>query len=171
MKVTSAQASKILKKLNEQHSALLSHEEYTRTFNAATGEDPETLRPEYDFASVQEELAELEQKIRKVKHALNVFNSTQEVPGYGFTIDEMLVYLPQLTKRVAKLSYMKQMLPKSRAAASYGDSRNIIDYIYTNYDIKQAEKAYNDAADELAKAQNALDYVNVTAEFEIDIDF
>ena len=66
---------------------------------------------------------------------------------------------------------MKQMLPKSRAAASYGDSRNIIDYIYTNYDIKEAEKAYNDAADELAKAQNALDYVNVTAEFEIDIEF
>ena len=170
MKVTSAQASKMLKKLNDQHSSLLKNESDTCKFNAAVGEDPESLRPEYDYSTVQKELNVIEGKIRKLKHALNIFNSTQVIPEYGMTIDEMLIYLPQLTKRVAKLSQMRQALPKSRVGYGFGDMSNIIDYVYTNYDIKQVERDCFAAADELAKAQNVLDYVNITVEFEVDID-
>lgn len=64
---------------------------------AAMGEDIESVRPAYDYAKTQARLEELEGTIRRLKHAINRFNTTQVVDGFGITIDEMLVYIPQLT--------------------------------------------------------------------------
>ena len=44
----------------------------------------------------------------------------QVVDGFGITIDEMLVYIPQLTKRKIKLLKMKSRLPKERVEEQYG---------------------------------------------------
>ena len=51
---------------------------------------------------MQEQLADIEQKIRKLKHTINVFNTTTVIPEFGITIDEMLVYLPQLNTRESR---------------------------------------------------------------------
>ena len=108
MKMTSAQAAKELRKLNDQHDALLAMENKAREFTAAIQENIETVRPAYDYAARQEELAALEEKTRKLKHAINTFNLQQEVPGFEMTIDQMLVYIPQLTARKKKLDYMRK---------------------------------------------------------------
>ena len=92
MKYTSAQANKLLKKLNDEYSALLDKEQRSRDFRAAMGEDIESVRPAYDYAKTQARLEELEGAIRRLKHAINCFNTTQVVDGFGITIDEMLVY-------------------------------------------------------------------------------
>ena len=42
MKYTSAQANKLLKKLNDEYSALLDKEQRSRDFRAAMGEDIES---------------------------------------------------------------------------------------------------------------------------------
>ena len=99
MKYTSAEAAKLLRRLNEEHEALLELERQSASFVAAVSEDLESIRPAYDLVAVQGELAEIEAKVRKVKHALNVFNSTHTVPGFGMTIDQLLVYIPQLSQR------------------------------------------------------------------------
>ena len=70
MKYTSAQANKLLKKLNDEYSALLDKEQRSRDFRAAMGEDVESVRPAYDYAETQARLAELEGKIRALKHAV-----------------------------------------------------------------------------------------------------
>ena len=62
MEYTSAEANKLLKKLNDVHQARLHEEEQCSTFLAAMGEEPESLRPEYDYAAAQEKLRELEWK-------------------------------------------------------------------------------------------------------------
>ena len=49
-KITSAQAAKELRKLNDQHDALLARENKSREFVAAIQEDVEKIRPEYDYA-------------------------------------------------------------------------------------------------------------------------
>ena len=49
-----------------------------------------------------------EEEIRKLKHALNVFNASNKVPGFEMTVDEMLVYLPQLSREKNKLLYEDQ---------------------------------------------------------------
>ena len=168
-KVTSAEAAKILRQLNEQLSALERREANTDTFLAALGEDIESARPEYDYAGTQEAIKALQQQICKVKHAINVFNTVTKVPGFDITIDEMLVYLPQLSSTVAKLSRMKDTLPKTRESTGYSRNSAVIDYRYANYDITQAAADYDAAAQELARAQTALDLVNSTAELELPI--
>ena len=169
MKMTSAQASKLLRQLNEELNALIVQEEKTQSFLVSLGEDPESVRPAYDYAAMQQEQQALETKIRRVKHALNVFNSTQTIPEFGMTIDEMLVYLPQLNKRCAKLAEMRSALPKVRENSMYGRGGTVIDYRYANYDIEQAKRDHAAAAEELARAQTALDVINNTALLEIEI--
>lgn len=166
MTYTSAQANKLLKKLHDEHAALLDRENRSKDFRAAMGEDVESVRPAYDYGDTQNRLAELEQRIRKVKHAINVFNATHVIPDFHMTIDEMLVYIPQLTRRKNKLLEMKSRLPKERVEEQYGRPSNIIDYRYANYDIAAVEADYEKTADELSRAQLALDAVNGRETFE-----
>lgn len=166
MKYTSAQANKLLKKLNDEYSALLDKEQRSCNFRAAMGEDVESVRPAYDYAETQASLAELEEKNRRLKHAINCFNTTHFVDGFDMTIDEMLVYIPQLTRRKNKLLEMKSRLPKERVEEQYGRQSNIIDYTYTNYDLAAVEADYEKTSDELSRAQLALDTVNQRDSFE-----
>lgn len=99
MKLSSAEGAKLLKKLKSEYDALKSKESISSTFLASVGENPESVRPKYDYKESKAELDSLALKIRKLKHAINLFNTTTVIPGYDITIDEMLVFLPQLTNR------------------------------------------------------------------------
>ena len=166
MRMTSAEAAKLLRKLNDEQASLLAREENCRQFLASVGADAEACRPAYDYAETQAMLQDLEDQIRTLKHALNVFNVTTVVPGFDMTIDEMLVYIPQLTRAKAKLNTMKQVLPKTREM-SYGSQ--IIDYRYANYDIAAVEADYDKITDELSRAQTALDKVNSIETFQVEL--
>ncbi len=168
MKYTSAEAAKLLRQLNDDYYALILKEEQSREFLAAVGEDIESVRPEYNYAAVQKRLAEMEEKIRKVKHAINVFNTTHIVPGFEITIDQVLILIPQLTNKRNRLAAMKSKLPKVRENAG-GRISTVIDYRYANYDISEAEKDYAEVSSQLSKAQTALDVVNNTETMEIDL--
>lgn len=168
MKCTSAEANKMLRKLFDDHNDLIKKEVDARIFKAATVENLEDARPEYDYTSVQQALAGIETQIRAIKHAINVFNLTQEIPETGMTIDQALVYIPQLSQRKQKLSEMKQQQKKKRDEG-YQTNSHFIEYIYTNYDPDQAAADYNKVADELARIQNALDLINNTVPFDIEL--
>lgn len=168
MKVTSAQANKLLRQLSDELSTLESREQNTRSFVAATSEDIESVRPEYDYSDTQEKIITLETKIRALKHAINTFNTTTVVPDFDMTIDMMLVYLPQLTHRKSRLARLKNALPKERVD-SYSRNSALIEYRYSNYPIEKANEDYLAVVDELSRAQTALDYVNSTVTFDLDI--
>ncbi len=167
MKYTSSQAAKILRKLEDDLKSLQDLESHSCGFVAAVGENIEDVRPAYDFADTQAKIKELENKIRLVRHAVNLFNTTQKVDGFDMTIDQVLVYMPQLSHRCTKLRYMKGVLPKCREEGRRNS--NIIEYRYANYDIAEVEEEYNKTSDLLARLQIALDTVNNTVEFDIDI--
>lgn len=170
IRMTSAEAAKLLRKLNEELDNVLLMEEQSREFSAALGEDVESVRPAYDYAQVQEQIEELEVRIRQVKHAVSSFNLAQEVPGFdGMTIDQMLVYIPQLNRRKVKLFRMQQRLPKQRERVSYGGGSQVIDYSYANYDLEAVKADYEKVSEELSRAQTALDLVNTTAQLEIPV--
>ncbi|MBO5320176.1 MAG: hypothetical protein J6B01_10290 [Ruminococcus sp.] len=168
MRVTSAQAAKLLRQLNDELSALQLKEANSSSFVAAIQEDVESVRPAYNFKEMRDAQAEVEYKIRKVKHAINMFNTTTIIPDFDITIDEMLVYLPQLNAKCNTLSRMREAMPKVRVNSGYSGG-SIIDYKYANYDIEEVGRHYAELSDTLAKAQTALDLVNSTVEFEIDI--
>ena len=169
MLITSAKAAKMLRQLNDELRTLQVREGKTKTFVAALQEHIESVRPKYNFKEMRDAQAEVERKIRKLKHALNVFNTTTIVPDFDMTIDEMLVFLPQLNKQCSLLSGMRDAMPKVRVSSGYSGNSAILDYEYTNYDIEEANKLYIELSDMLAKAQTALDLINSTVEFEIDI--
>lgn len=167
MRYTSAEAAKLLRKLNEDYQALTQRESKASVFTAAVEENVEDVRPLYDFADTNAKMRELTEKIRKVKHAVNAFNLKTEVPGFQMTIDQMLVYIPQLSEQKRRLTEMAARLPKERVN-SYG-ARTIVEYNYTNYSVEDAAKELAAVTDELAKAQTALDVVNNSEAFEIEV--
>lgn len=170
MRYTSAEAAKLLRKLNEERDNVLHQEKNTKEFLAAMGEELETVRPEYNYADTQEKLAELDDKIRTVKHCINVFNVNQQVGETGMTIDQILIRIPQLSSRKQKLERMQSILPKQRENVSmFGRSNTVVDYRYANYDISAARSDYERVSDELAALQTALDLVNSTETMEINL--
>ena len=114
MRVTSTVASKKVKELKEQIEQATVLDMKSRYFLACIGEDPESVRPEYDFLESTQNIAALEAKLRKIKHAINVFNTQQKLDGFEITIDEALVMLPQLTVEKQRLTEMAAKLPKER---------------------------------------------------------
>ena len=169
MKYTSAEAAKLLRKLNEEQIKIKDKEARSSVFVAAMEEDIESVRPAYDYSAVQDKLALLEHQVRTVKHAINQFNLTTVVPGFDMTVDQMLVYIPQLTERKRKLSAMAARLPKERAASGYG-AKTIVEYTYANYDIAKAEADLAAVTEELSRAQTALDVVNNSVTLAIELD-
>ncbi|MBO4289208.1 MAG: hypothetical protein J5865_03800 [Lachnospiraceae bacterium] len=169
MKVTSAEAGKLVKKLEEKISALQALEEKSSVFRVASGEDEELLRPVYDFLESQKKLEGLQADLRTVKHAINVFNTTHTLPGFdGMTVDQALIALPQLSAQKVKLSRFAERLPRERVMG-YGAQSNIIDYTIANYKIEDAAAEYDMVSDRLSKLQLALDKVNHSEKMEIDI--
>ena len=61
---------------------------------------------------------------------------------------------------------MKERLPRERDSIKPG---GIIEYIYTNYDVNTASEDYYRVTDELSRLQTALDVMNNSVKFEIDI--
>ena len=169
MKYTSAEAAKLLRKLNENHQAVLDKESKCADFIAAVGEDIEDVRPQYDYHKTQEELAGIEQKIRTVKHAINQFNISTVVRDFGMTVDQMLVYIPQLSARKQKLSRMAAQLPKERCSSAGFGAKTIIEYRYANYDIAQAAADYSAVLEQIASLQLEIDLANQTRTFEVEL--
>lgn len=169
MKYSSAEAAKVLRKLNEDQAALKEKEDKSSVFVAALEEDVDSVRPAYSYEEVNKKLEELERKVRIVKHAINVFNTTTEVPGFDMTVDQMLVYIPQLSEEKRRLTRMAARLPKERCNSSGYGTKTIVEYQYANYDIEQAEKDLTEVSDRLARAQTALDVVNNTPAIELKL--
>ena len=166
MKYTSAEAAKLIKSLNEQRSALATEIIKKSTFPAAMGEDPETVRLEFNLTEALRTLDKLEERIRQVKHELNIFNATTVIPEIEMTIDQVLIYIPQLSYRKDILGEMARR-PKERDMSPYLSSSPIVNYIYANYDIEDAKKELKEVSERLTQVQLALDRVNSTVSFEI----
>ena len=74
MLLTSKDANKLLKQLNSELDSLKRQEGQNKLFPAANIEDVEAVRPEYDYRATQKKINEIEEKIIRVKHAINKFN-------------------------------------------------------------------------------------------------
>ena len=167
MKMTSAEANKMVKQLRDQIHLLRRQEASVLFFIAATTENVEDVRPAYSYEETAARYGELEEKIRRIKHALNVFNATTIPEGTDMTIDEILVFLPQATERLSMLTAMLSRPPKLRAADTGRTS--IIEYEYLNYDPVAVQKNYDALLEYKNRAMTALDVTNNTVPFEVDL--
>lgn len=170
MKYTSAEANKLVRRMQETEKAIIARIQKGAIFRATSNEDPEVNRPDFDFMASINELAEVQKKIRILKHAINVFNTTHVLPGFDdLTIDQALVFIPQLNANRERMKVLSEHLPRERA----GDDRyyrdTIIDYEITNYSVEEAKKAYKEITEKLTAMQLALDTVNSTETMEVEV--
>ena len=167
MKMTSAQANKLIKQLRDQRRLLESQESNLISFIAATTENVEEVRPAYSYEQTAAKYDEIEKSIRKIKHALNQFNASTVPEGTDMTIDEILVFLPQATERLRKLAGMLARPEKLRAENTGRTS--IIEYEYLNYDPAAVQRDYDALAEKKSQVMTALDLANNTLQFDVDI--
>lgn len=162
--VTSAVANKMLKSLSEEKEYLLSLEREASVYVLADGE--KSAPPAYDYEEVQAKIDEIDAKVRDIKHAINVFNTTTVLEQIGITIDEALVEMAQLTRKKEKLDAMRKRLPKTRV--NNFRNANVIEYQYVNYDLDKVQKDYNAVYERITEIQVALDLANQTKVFVIE---
>lgn len=165
MKLTSAMANKLLKDYQRQLDELDMFELDRFEFTAATNENIEDARPEYDYETVRQQRDELTRKIVKLKHAINKFNVETVVPGFEMTVDKILVWMPMLSGNKYRLCNMARLQPKKRI----GVSNQLIEYKYANYDVEKASQDYENLRTTLRELQLALDQVNNSVEFEVEL--
>ena len=156
MKLTSAGANKMIKAWNEDLEGLLKKEEAESRTTYGINEEP--LPANYDFARMQQQMDALNQKIAVLRHAVNVFNTTTVLEGFGFTIDEALVRMAMLTKKKQRLAQMKQVPSLVRTSPC------------RNYDAEQVEQEYRRVSDQLTALQLTLDRANLLLEFEVELE-
>lgn len=94
MKICNSEAMKLIKELEEKKKNVLYNENCRSRISYK--EDEEKVLTKYVYAETREVIAEIDGKIRKIKHALAVCNCTAVVDDFGITIGEALVYLAQL---------------------------------------------------------------------------
>ena len=164
-KVSPQTVAKKINALKEELKDLERSEKQSCTFTFTVGEDFEAIRPSYDYKETQKRYMELTEEIRKLRHTMNVFNTSTIVPGFDMTVDQMLWYLPQMRERKQTL---KKLEGQPISGRSSGIFEGIVRYEYCNYSVQKATEDYKKIADEYAKAHTALDLINVTGEIEID---
>jgi len=165
--LTSAAANKWIKSLEDEKSYYLSLESNVCEYTLAEGET--STPPEYDYSKVNHEIEQIDSKIRKIKHAINIFNTTTVLPTLNITVDEALVKMAQLNNHKCKLDEMRRRLPKERVDSFSNRAKAIIEYKYANYDIELVKEDYKKVSEEIISIQLALDICNQTQTFEIDL--
>ncbi|MCD8149437.1 MAG: hypothetical protein LUE92_07725 [Clostridiales bacterium] len=172
-KITSALANKILRGLEDEKAFWVNKEESSSTYVAANNEEP--VVPEYDYKEVADKIAEIDDRIAIIKHALNLTNATAriQVGDAQMSVDTILIKMAQLNKRKEILDEMRKRLPKERdemSAYSLRVSRSTVpEYIYVNYDLDLVKSEYERVFEMIMEMQIALDRYNQTETFEVDI--
>ena len=170
MKLTSSVANKMLRQLEEDKSFYRDRENSGTFYSAALGEEP--VIPEYDYAENSAAIAEIDEKVAKLRHAINLSNATNtvDVDGEIMTIDTLLIRMAQLSKRKLFLDSLRKQQEKTRTNNySYLNKTAAPEYRYLNYDLELIKKDFEEVSDRIMKMQMALDYYNQTVEFEADI--
>lgn len=169
-KMTSAYANKLLKSLEEDKAFWLNKESTSCTYTAAINEEP--VIPEYDYSEVAKTIAQIDEKICIIKHAINVNNVNARVlvGDQEMSVDMILVKMAQFNKRKAVLDYMRKQLPKTREVPNAYSGRNAApEYTYINYDLDLIKREYEDVSERIMEMQMSLDRYNQTVKFEVDL--
>lgn len=171
MKMTSAIANKLIRQLEEEKDLLINKEQTSYEYLAADGEKP--VIPDYDYNAVNAGISELDWKIAKIKHALNLANATAkiDVQGEEMSVDEILIKMAQLNKRKNFFNMLRKNPAKERVQLRLiSSSRTAVpEYRYMNYDIEAAGRDFESVSAKIIAMQLALDKHNQTEEFEVEI--
>ena len=152
---------KAIKELEEKKSNVIYTEDYRSKVSYKEGE--EKVLTKYSYAQTRKAVAEIDEKIRKIKHALAISNCTAVVDDFGMTIGEALVYLAQLNAEYRQLDELSQNDKLSRRITANG----VLEYTECLYDPEEATKDCEALHSKICKLQVAIDRANLTNYIEV----
>lgn len=166
--LTSDGASKLLKRLQEEYNTLVQLEQRDSIVTMLQSEyqaakDSGKDIKDYDFAGKQSEMAVLRDRIVKLKHAINMFNTTTELPRLHMTIDQALVYMSFLSNRKKALKDLWIAPEVARSRSGY--MRESSDVEVKKFSSEEVKAAYESVCRELSQVQQALNIANTTIPF------
>lgn len=165
---TSASAAKFIKRLENEKSRLVSIELKNSTYVLAQGEEGEP--PVYDYRATVERVDELDDTIRRVRHALHVFNAHTVISDEGITVDEALIQLAQMNGKLRRLERLREVEPKKRLESGMFGGKGMIEYEYANFETKEAFADYEVLYRRISDLQLRLDLVNQTETFTVELE-
>ncbi len=161
MKMCNSEAMKAVKELEEKKKNLIYIEETRSKISFKEGE--EKVLTNYDYAATRKAIAETDEKIRKIKHALAVCNVTAKVDGFNMTIGEALVYLAQLNNEYGLLERLGSYNKLSRRITANG----VIEYTECLYEPDSVTADCQKLHSKICKLQVAIDRANLNNFIEV----
>lgn len=161
MKVCHSEGMKLIKELEESKKLAIFTETNRSRVSYKEGEPMQKTK--YDYAATRKTIADTDEKIRKIKHALAVANCKVKIDDFGITIGEALVYLAQLNAEYSRLDELSGYDKLSRRITANG----IIEYTECLYEPEQAERDQKELYSKICKLQVAIDRANLTNFIEI----
>lgn len=165
---TSASAAKFIKRLENEKARLVSLEGKSSTYVLAQGEECDP--PAYDYRETVERIDELDETIRRIRHALHLFNAQTVIPDEDITVDEALIKLAQMNSKLRRLERLREIEPKTRLESGMFGGKGMIEYQYANFDTKEAFAGYEELYRRISDLQLGLDLVNQTETFTVELD-
>lgn len=161
MRLCNAEVIKKIKDLEEQKQEILVEEQRNCTTTYQTETD--MIDTGYNFDQARKSIEDFNKEIMRLKHALNVSNSTVIIDEINLTIGECLVYMAQLNNEKSVLERMSRNQNKSRSTLYNG----AVEYTITNYDVEICKNKLNIVKENIRKLQLAIDRINLNNMIEI----
>ncbi len=118
----------------------------------------------YDFSANRQRIEELYDEERKIKNKLNLFNSTTNVVGYDFNVNEGLIRIAQYKREIKSLTNLSNK-NEYMSISSYGRETSFSKVVYSLEDAKKALREYQR---KLSALQVAIDKTNLNSTIDID---
>ncbi len=161
MKICNSEAMKIIKDLEQKRQAIIYNEDNRSRLSYKEGEEKVICK--YNYCETRKKIAEIDERIRKIKHALAKSNCTAIIDGFKITIGEALVYLAQLNKEYNQMEVLSNYSKLSRRITANG----VLEYTECLYDPDEVLSDMESLHTKIGKLQVAIDRANLTTMIEI----
>ena len=151
-----SEAMKAVKELEDRKRKIIYNEDYRSYISYKEGE--EKVLNNYDYDKTRKEISEIDDRIRKIKHALAVCNCTAIIDDFRITIGEALVLLAQLHNEYNQLDDLSKRNKLSRRITANG----ILEYTECLYDPERAVDDMSNLCNKISRLQVAIDRANLT---------
>lgn len=156
MRMCNSEAMKAVKELEEKRKNVIYNEDHRSRISYKEGE--EKVLSKYDYAQTRKTVSEIDERIRKIKHALAVSNCTTVIDDFDLTIGEALVYLAQLNTEYRQLDELSEYNKLSRRITANG----VLEYTECLYDPEEVVSDMEKLKAKIGKLQVAIDRANLT---------
>ncbi len=161
MKICHMEAMKEIRALEEKKNMHISNETFRCHVSYKEGE--EKVDTGYSFEDTRAKIAEIDERVRKIKGALAYANCTVMLDEFGVTIGEGLVMLAQWNAEYDRLYGMSTSQRITRRITQNGT----LEYTECLYDPEAVAENANELRRKIGSLQVAIDRANLLNTIEI----